>query len=185
MPNNFTRRNVLQAGLAGSVVAAAPSWITERALADEDAKKPDANSRVGLAIIGCGRRGQNYLDVGIPPRGQVVVACDVHRERAAAAAGRAGCRDIVQDYRRAIDRADVDAVLIATPDHWHALIAIAACQAGKHVYVECPGAVGAGHGRHRPGESPRGRFSARPAAVHRTGNAGTGLAAVRRAGDHV
>ena len=124
--------------MQNSLAAAAPLFISRSALAQGD--RPGANSRVGVALIGCGRRGQSYIDPGLPPRTQIVVACDVHRTRAELAARKVNIteKDVVQDYRRVLDRKDVEAVMIATPEHWHALIAIAACQAGKHVYVEKP-----------------------------------------------
>src|SRR5207244_8960446 len=55
--------------------------------------------------------------------------------------------DTVKDFRRVLDRKDVDAVLVATPDHWHALPTVLACQAGKDVYVEKPLAKTIGEGR--------------------------------------
>ena len=135
MQRRSTRRAFLQQGVAS---AAVPLFISRSALAQGD--RPGANDRVGVALIGCGRRGQSYIDPGLPPRTQIVAACDVHRTRAELAARKVNItdKDVVQDYRRVLDRKDVEAVMIATPEHWHALIAIAACQAGKHVYVEKP-----------------------------------------------
>ena len=137
MQSRMTRRDFMQHTLIGAT-AAAPLFIPRSAMAQGD--RPGANDRVGVALIGCGRRGQSYIDPGLPPRTQIVVACDVHRTRAELAARKVNIteKDVVQDYRRVLDRKDVDAVMIATPEHWHALIAIAACQAGKHVYVEKP-----------------------------------------------
>ena len=134
MQYELTRRGFMQNGVA----VVAPIIISRSVLAQGD--RPAANDRVGVALIGCGRRGQSYIDPGLPPRTRIVAACDVHRGRAEVAARKVGItdKDVVQDYRRVLDRQDVEAVMIATPEHWHALIAIAACQAGKHVYVEKP-----------------------------------------------
>jgi predicted dehydrogenase len=138
MPASFSRRRLLQASVLGAV---AP-W---QSVAAE--KPPAPNDRVNIGLIGCGRRGDNYLAGGMPPRVQVVATCDVHRTRAEQTAQRVGCRDVFQDFRRILDRKDIEGVMIATPDHWHALMAIAACQAGKHVYVEKPMAMCVVEGR--------------------------------------
>ena len=137
MQHRLTRRDFLQQSVSAATIST-PLLISRSALAQGD--RPGANSRVGVALIGCGRRGQSYINPGLPPRTQIVAACDVHRGRAELAARKVNItdKDVVQDYRRVLDRQDVDAVVISTPDHWHALIAIAACQAGKHVYVEKP-----------------------------------------------
>ena len=136
MQCTISRRRLLQQGFLGTMGAAlAPQIIARSALAEDD--RPGANDRVGLAVIGCGRRGNTYFAAPVP-RVQVVATCDVNLKRAEQAAQNMGCRDFFQDYRRLLDRKDVDAVMIAAPDHWHALIAIAACQAGKHVYVDKP-----------------------------------------------
>jgi predicted dehydrogenase len=72
----------------------------------------------------------------------VAILCDVDRRRLAEAKTRfpdtAASVEAVQNYRRVLERKDIDAVVIATPDHWHALMAIEACQSGKHVYLETP-----------------------------------------------
>lgn len=132
--------------LATSAASAAGSLLfTRGSLARDDAPVP--SERVGVAIIGCGRRGDNYLAGGMPARTQIVATCDVNLSRAKNTAQRVNCRDFFQEYRRVLDRQDVEGVFVATPDHWHALIAIAACQAGKHVYVEKPMAMCVVEGR--------------------------------------
>ena len=99
-----------------------------------------ANDRVRLGFIGVGNRGSNLLNAAKEFADQQVVAvCDLLDplvDRAAAAAGTDPGRH--KDFRRLLERNDVDAVVIATPDHWHALMMISACRAGKDVYVEKP-----------------------------------------------
>ena len=74
------------------------------------------------------------------PNVEVAYVSDVDDSRRQAAAEKFGVdsRHSVQDLRRILDDKSVDAVVIATPDHWHSLAAILACDAGKHVYVEKP-----------------------------------------------
>ena len=99
-----------------------------------------ANDHVNIGLIGCGGRGR--ADAGLLRQfsdAKVVAVCDVyepHAEAAKAWAG-SGCRSY-GDFRRLLEQQDIDAVLVATPDHWHAAITVLACQAGKDVYVEKP-----------------------------------------------
>ena len=92
-----------------------------------------ANERIAAALIGCGGRGGNFLE-------HVQYVCDPDQQRLAKAAKEVGADSsrAVTDLRKILDNPDIDAVFIATPDHWHAPAAILACEAGKHVYVEKP-----------------------------------------------
>ena len=125
----YNRRRFLQ-GAAG---AAALTMLPRIARAD-------VNSQIRVATIGLNGRGQNHID-GFAQN--LVALCDCDRsvlgQRAAQFERRQGRKlDQVVDYRELLDRNDVDVISIATPNHTHALIAIAAAEAGKHVYCEKP-----------------------------------------------
>jgi predicted dehydrogenase len=110
-----------------------------------------ANDRIRIALIGCGGRGR-YVARLIREAGagtvEYVAACDVSLNTAASAAkALGGTPDVYQDFRRALDRKDIDAVHVATPDHWHAIPTVMACAAGKDVYVEKPLAHNVREGR--------------------------------------
>ncbi len=98
-----------------------------------------ANDRAVIGLIGCGGRGR-YVAAAMADAGATFGAtADVflpNAERAREWAGASATS--YQDFRRLLDRKDIDAVLVATPDHWHAGATVLACQAGKDVYVEKP-----------------------------------------------
>jgi len=99
------------------------------------------NDRIGMAFIGVGGMGTGNLRAFLgDKRVQAVAVCDVdenHRNRALGIAGLKADAGY-GDYREVLARDDVDTVMIATPDHWHALITVAACRAGKDIYCEKP-----------------------------------------------
>jgi predicted dehydrogenase len=99
-----------------------------------------ANDRVNVGLIGCGGRGMTVARLMAEvPNVRFIAVCDVydlHSARAREWAG-PGCESF-RDFRKLLDRKQVDAVLIATPDHWHAIPTVLACKAGKDVYVEKP-----------------------------------------------
>jgi predicted dehydrogenase len=99
-----------------------------------------AGNRVRLGFIGLGNRGDQVLDAFLEHKDcEVPVICDIYQPYLDFAARKIGNQpQQFRDYRRVLDRKDVDAVVISTPDHWHALQMIHACQAGKDVYVEKP-----------------------------------------------
>jgi predicted dehydrogenase len=98
-----------------------------------------ANERVRIAVIGCGGQGNAHIrSLKTLDGTEVVYVCDVDQERLAAAAKEAGAGKPVADFRVILDDQSIDAITIATPDHWHAPIALMALDAGKHVYVEKP-----------------------------------------------
>jgi len=119
---------VSRRGFVGAMTAASASRVL------------GANDRIRLGVIGSGGRGR-YLMSCANTAGNiqwvaVADAYDVQRDRAQKEAGVAV--DKYVDYRKVLDRKDIDAVIIATWDHMHAEIAVAACQAGKDLYVEKP-----------------------------------------------
>ena len=109
-----------------------------------------ANSRVNLATIGLGGRGfRVHQELGKDERVQIVAVCDVdanHRERARAHA-KLDPKAAYNDFREVVNRDDIDAVMIGTPDHWHSHIAVAAAKAGKDIYCEKPMTSSIGEGR--------------------------------------
>lgn len=113
-----------------------------------------SNDRIRIGLIGCGGMGLgNLLNFLTIKNVACVALCDVDDTQSATALkamNRAGAPQpalITRDFRRVLDRKDVDAVVIATPDHWHALQTVMACQAGKDVYVQKPLATSIGEGR--------------------------------------
>jgi predicted dehydrogenase len=111
------------------------------------------NDTVGIGVIGLGGRGRDHLQYYSKlPDARVVAICDVNQaqtERAAQIVGKLqGSKPQVhQDLRKLFEDKDVDAVSIATPNHWHALATIWACQAGKDVYCEKPACYNLFEGR--------------------------------------
>jgi myo-inositol 2-dehydrogenase / D-chiro-inositol 1-dehydrogenase len=102
-----------------------------------------ANERIRMGLIGCGTRGNMVSGFFGKHKDCVfVAACDVAKTKleqtAAKLAGSDGKVDQYADHRRLLERKDIDAVLIATPDHWHSPMTVEACSAGKDVYVEKP-----------------------------------------------
>lgn len=133
-----TRRFFLGAAAAGLAAARAQS-------------APGDRIRVGF--IGCGGMGTGRIRHFLEhPDVEAAAVCDVdrtHLDRAAALVETLRGRrpDAYGDFRRVLDRKDIDAVMIATPDHWHALPSILACEAGKDVFVEKPFSYSVGEGR--------------------------------------
>ncbi len=112
-----------------------------------------ANDRVRIAVLGVNGRGKDHIKgIMSQPNAEVVMLCDpdlkVAESRAASFEKTYGKKPAIeQDLRKVFDNKEIDAVTVATPNHWHALAAIWACQAGKDVYVEKPGAHNIWEGR--------------------------------------
>jgi predicted dehydrogenase len=125
---------------------AAAAWVGT-ALSGE--RVLGANDRVRLGFIGVGNRGDQVLDAFLAHKdAEVVAICDIHRPYVDFAAAKAGGSPAkLADYRKLLDMKDVDAVVISTPDHWHALQMIQACEAGRDVYVEKPLSLVVAEGR--------------------------------------
>jgi len=112
------------------------------------------SDRIAIGVIGTGGRGQDLIKMFFKqPDAQLVAVCDVdreHREKAQSMIneqyGNKDCA-LFSDFRRLIARPDIGAVIIATPDHWHALASVAALNAGKDVFCEKPLANSVGEGR--------------------------------------
>ncbi len=132
-----SRRDFLKttAGIAAAGVA--PYFWTSRY-----AKAESAGDKLGVAAIGTGGRGSG-IGHQAGRQGNMVACCDVDRQHAERFVEKAGKDygakpEIYHDYRKLLERQDIDVVTIGTPDHWHTAIAVAALKAGKDVYCEKP-----------------------------------------------
>jgi predicted dehydrogenase len=98
-----------------------------------------AAERVRIAVIGCGNQGKaHFRSLTTLKDAEIVYVSDIDEERRALGVEMSGGAKPINDFRRILDDQSIDGVTIATPDHWHAPIAIMALDAGKHVYVEKP-----------------------------------------------
>jgi predicted dehydrogenase len=132
MTLKLTRRTFVHSSVGALALAANPFWIARAARAAAKNDRPLVGS-IGMGGQGTGiaRRAKEY--------GDVVAVCDVQRQHAERAKNEHFQKaEIYDDYRKLLDRKDLDAVTIGTPDHWHTAIALAALESGKHVYCEKP-----------------------------------------------
>jgi predicted dehydrogenase len=144
-PKTFqiSRRSFLRRCSATAAATGLPLWFVERelALAAEPAKAVSPNDRPAIALIGCG--GQGSGDAGNAQRfGDVVAVCDVDKNHVEGAAKRftkdGKVPEKFSDFRKLLERGDIQGIVNGTPDHWHSLINIAAAKAKKDIYSEKP-----------------------------------------------
>ncbi len=129
MSSSLPRRSFLRGAAQGAAALTAASY----------SRVQGANDRITLGVIGPGDRGQHVMSLFLETN-QVDVAalCDIFAEHVREAQQKASRAQAFTDHRKLLEMKELDAVLIATPDHWHAACAIDALNAGKDVYVEKP-----------------------------------------------
>ncbi len=144
METKLTRRSFTKVGAAAAIGLTAARSIPAR-----QARAAGANDRIRLGFVGVANRGGQLID-GFTEHQDIEIAalCDVDQLTLGKARERfTGNVDTYGDFRQLMDRKDIDAVVIATPDHWHAIQTVMACDAGKDVYVEKPLSITIHEGR--------------------------------------
>jgi len=107
-----------------------------------------ANDRIRLGLIGCGRQGRDNMENFMHQGVEVAAVCDVYEPNLQKGLQWAGGKaKTLKDFREVLDDKEIDMVIVATPDHWHPLPTVMACQAGKDVYVEKPICVAVEEGK--------------------------------------
>ena len=137
----LSRRHFLQQACVAATVTGSAPILPNLLLGAEGQVKP--SNRESLACIALGIQGTNNMKTFLGhPEVRVTAVCDVHETQRSKAKkviddfyGNQDCA-VFRDFRELIARADIDAVQITTPDHWHALIALEAARHGKHMYQE-------------------------------------------------
>ncbi len=166
-PYRFSRRGFLRSSaLASAAIAVGPARILRAA----EAARP-----VNVAFLGLGERAKALLPECLSRGGNVVALCDPDARQLAAPAALAGSPRLYDDYRKLLREAkDIDAIVIATPDHWHAPLCRAALRAGKHVYCEKPLTRTIGEARELR------TLARRSTVATQLGNQGSAFATLRR-----
>jgi predicted dehydrogenase len=138
--NNPTtsRRRFLK--MTGAAASSLPFWFVDECVAQRRGQQGTSlppSERINLALIGCG--GQGRGDARNARRyGQIVAVCDVDARHLAAARKDFPGAEGYSDFRKLLERKDVDAVICGTVDHWHTLVSMAVMKAGKDIYCEKP-----------------------------------------------
>jgi predicted dehydrogenase len=134
MSRNLNRRRFLQTSAAAASAIAAPQFIPQSAFG--------ANERIVAGFVGLGGQGRGNLNAflgrGVAVAGLVDVDARHLAQAMKIAQDKGHKAEGFGDYRKMLERKDIDVVVITTPDHWHALPTIDACEAGKDVYCEKP-----------------------------------------------
>jgi len=132
LSSKTSRRSFLRAGKGAGTAALLGAASYQRILG--------ANDRVRAGFIGIGLIGKRHLlDFMAQPDVEIAAICETYDPRLEEGVETSGVKpERFKDFRKMLDRKDIDAVVVSTPDHWHALMTILACAAGKDVYVEKP-----------------------------------------------
>ncbi|MHC4207145.1 MAG: Gfo/Idh/MocA family protein [Planctomycetota bacterium] len=138
--NISSRRTFLKTAGAAAAASSLPFWFTEECNAQQRRRTAESlppSEKLNLALIGCG--GQGRGDARNAGRyGQIVAVCDVDAKHLARAQKDFPGAEGYTDFRKLLERKDVDAVICGTVDHWHTLVAIATMKTGKDIYCEKP-----------------------------------------------
>ena len=143
MPSGFDRRDFFrQAGAVGAALGPVRAAFA-KASSKSSGRVLGSNDRINIGVIGVGGRGSgdaaSFAKIGADNNScQVIAVADCYQKRINQNKERLKIQDGYLDYREIINRKDIDAVVIATPDHWHARIALEAMDHGKDVYLEKP-----------------------------------------------
>src|SRR5262249_6604029 len=137
----ITRRDFTKSATVTATGLAATALSASRVLG--------ANDRIHLGFIGLGNRGDQVLDAFLTHKDcEVTAISDIYQPYLDFASKKCGTTPVThRSYRKLLEHKPLDAVVIATPDHWHALQMISACKAGKDVYVEKPLSLCVAEGR--------------------------------------
>ena len=133
----LSRRQFLRRGAAWAAAGVAtPHLIPSSVLAAPG--RPGPNDLIGIGGIGIGRQGSGVVQAAVASkRARIVAIADINAKTAQVMAKRFSAQPL-KEYRKLLQRKDVDAIITATPDHWRALVCIHAAQAGKDIYAEKP-----------------------------------------------
>jgi predicted dehydrogenase len=143
MQDNLNRRDfVKRAAGVSAALGLAGNALAARSRKFAPGRVLGANDRINVGVVGVGGRGsylaRQYTAIGEKTNAcQIVAVCDVWQKRVTQNKERFHC-DGYLDYRELLNRKDIDAVVVATPDHWHAKVALDAMDRGKDVYLEKP-----------------------------------------------
>jgi len=142
---HVSRRSFIRQMTAiGAAGIATPYFVPTNTLGQKG--QPGANDKIGVGLIGCGGMGRgNLKNCANSPDVAVTGACDIWKtRREAVVAQYQGTAKPYDDYREMLEAKDIDAVIIATPPHWHCRMAVDACRAGKDIYLQKPMTLHAG-----------------------------------------
>ena len=143
-----SRRQFLGTAAATAAASTLPTWFLEETLAAQPAASSGGGKQeLAIALIGCGGRGRGVAQAA-SAFGRVVSICDLDDKQLETAQEIWPDAAPVKDFRRVVDRDDIDVVVCGTVDHWHALVSIAAMRAGKDVYCEKPLTLTIDEGKH-------------------------------------
>jgi predicted dehydrogenase len=145
MTNDMSRREFISASGKAAAGVGLGLALNETSTVFTQAQKVSANEKVVLGLIGCGGQGRGVMGgfFGHPDVAGVATVCDVDAKHADAAVQMVEKKygkkpEVFKDFRKLLERKDVDVVIISTPDHWHALPTVYSCEAGKDIYLEKP-----------------------------------------------
>ncbi|MGW8258144.1 MAG: Gfo/Idh/MocA family protein, partial [Thermoguttaceae bacterium] len=133
--NQWSRREFFKKSAGLAAIGLAAPYFHSSALAEEGKSK---NDRLNVAIVGVGGRG-TVIGRQAAHFGHIAACADVDSMAAKKFASKVrGKCETYKDYRKILDRPDIDVIICGTPDHWHTKIALDTMQAGKHLYCEKP-----------------------------------------------